>query len=431
MEEKDYRASAENPDTVGHDAGEPVGEPPLRWQFGAPPVAAPKAKRSAGRFYIVFGAVVAVTLALLMVLLFVGEAGISIYRTVTHERTIYVREEGSDGKLLTPAEAADVVRASTVTVSVKHKEGQGIGSGFVYRADGYICTNHHVIDDALEIQVVLPSGEAFDAVLVGSDEAADIAVLKIDKTDLVAAKIGTSATLLVGEDVVAVGTPHSLEYSGTATFGKVSYTNRILSIKNSDQTVAKKLTVIQTDTAVNNGNSGGPLANMYGEVIGIVALKQAYTNNGLPVQGVGFALPIDGAKIIVDAIIATGKFTGENPIASGRTLLGVTGRGLKGGYWYSDPKAEELLESPTEVQGYFQMPRDGVYVTEVSGLGAIGKIKPGDIIIKVNGLRMYHIYDVIGEINRHQAGESVRVTLLRPDGGDYIEKTVEITLVQG
>ncbi len=429
MEDKEYEAPAAE-DTAADTADtapEHAPAPPLDWKFGVREAVESPKKERAGRFYGVFAAVVAVTLALLVLLLFVGEAGIKIYRTVTNERTIFVRE-GVDGELLTPEEAAALVRASTVTVSVKHQDAQGIGSGFIYTADGYICTNHHVIEDALEVQVILPTGEAYDALVVGSDEAADVAVLKIEKTGLTPAKIGTSATLLVGEDVVAVGTPHSIEYSGTATFGKVSYTNRLLSIKNSDGTVSKKMTVIQTDAAVNNGNSGGPLANMYGEVIGIVAMKQAYTSSGNPVENVGFALPIDGAKIIIDAIIADGAFTGENPIASGRTLLGLTGRGLKGGYWYSDPRSDTLQESLTEQPGYFQMPRDGVYVVSVSGVNVITKISAGDIIVKVNGLRMYTIYDVIGEVNRYRAGETVSLTLLRPDGGDYTEITVSVQL---
>ena len=389
MDEKEY----ELPEQAGADstAADVPAEVPLSWQFGERVAPQAGAKRKSGHFYGVFAAVVAITLALLVLLLFVGETGIRIYRTITNERTVFVREDGTAEGLLTPEEAADAVRASTVTVSVKHADAYGIGSGFIYTADGYICTNHHVIDGALEVQVVLPSGQAVDATVVGSNADADVAVLKIEKAGLIPAKIGTSATLLVGEDVVAIGTPHSLEYSGTATFGKVSYTNRLLSIKNSDNTVAKKMTMIQTDAAVNNGNSGGPLANMYGEVIGIVAMKQAYTSSGNPVENVGFALPIDGAKIIIDAIIANGEFTGENPIASPRSVLGVTGRGLKGGYWYSDPMSDQRVDSATEVQGYFLMPRDGVFVVSVSGLGAVGKIKVGDIMIKVNGLRVYNI----------------------------------------
>ncbi len=430
MDDKEYEMPEQ--DGTGEAAADAaVGADTLHWHFGDRPVIPPRKKGGAGRFYGVFAAVVAVTLALLILLLLVGDAGIKIYRTITNERTIFVREEGSDGKLLTPEEAADVVRASTVTISVKHQNAKGIGSGFIYTADGYICTNHHVIADALEVQVVLPTGEALDAIVVGSDEAADIAVLKVEKTGLVPAKIGKSATLLVGENVVVIGTPHSLEYSGTATFGKISYTDRLLSIRNSDNTVSKKMTVIQTDAAVNNGNSGGPLANMYGEVVGIVAMKQVYTSSGNPIENVGFALPIDGARIIIDAIVATGEFTGENPIASGRTLLGLTGRGLKGGYWYSDPMSDQLTESATEVAGYFHMPRDGVYVVSVSGQTVVGKIKAGDIVVKVNGLRMYNIYDVIGEVNRYRAGESVLVTVLREHGGDYVEHTVEILLTEG
>ena len=456
MEEKDYRAdgAAEQPsaapdealevteteNTAAADAEvagaaseeEPCAEVPLSWSFGAgQSTSEPSRKaRGAGRFAGVFAAVVAVTLALLVVLLLLGDTGIRIYRTLTYERTVFVREEDTDGTMLSPEEAAALVRASTVTVSVKHTDAQGIGSGFIYTADGYICTNHHVIEDALEVQVILPTGEAVDATVVGSDEAADVAMLKIDKTGLTPVKLGSSAAALVGESVVAIGTPYSLEYSGTATFGKISYTNRLLPIKDSAGNVTKVMRVIQTDTPVNNGNSGGPLANMYGEVIGVVVMKLA-TSGTTVFDSIGFALPIDGVKTIADAIIRDGSFTGENPIASPRSLLGVTGRGLKGGYWYSDPAAEMLTESQTEVQGYFHMPVDGVYVTAVSGQNSAGKIKSGDIIVKIDGLRMYNIYDVIGAVNRHQAGETVKVTLMRPSGSTYTELTVDIVLAGG
>ena len=270
-----------------------------------------------------------------------------------------------------------------------------------------------------------------DATVVGTNEAADIAVLKINKTGLTPVKIGSSAATLVGESVVAVGTPAKLDYASTATFGKISATNRIVSITNDAGTaVTKRMRVLQTDTSVNPGNSGGPLANMYGEVVGIVVMKVSYFG-GTVFDGIGFAIPIDGARIIIDAIIANGAFTGENPVATGRTLMGVTGRGLVGGYWYSSLTAESIESSETEVEGYVYMPFDGVCVTVAESANVKGKILAGDMITKINGQNMYTINDVIEIVNLHEAGEVLTLTVMRPTGTDYTnceELTVTVML---
>ena len=402
----------------------------LDWKFGASPLPKPTSGatgKESKRFFGVFGAVIAVCMALLIVTLFVGDAGIKIYRTITNERTVFVKDhDDGDSGLLAPEQVADLIKKSTVTVSVRTKTGSGIGSGFVYTADGYICTNHHVVENAVTVQVVLPDGETVDATVVGVDKMADLAVLKIEKTGLSPVKLGKSAAALVGESVVAVGTPADLDYRGTATFGKISATNRVVPIT-VDNVVTKRMTLLQTDASVNPGNSGGPLANMYGEVIGIVVMKVS-SSGGTVFDGIGFAIPIDGAKIIIDAIIKDGNFEGENLVAVSRTLLGVTGRGVVGGYWYSDLAAENIVQSETEKPRYTYVPFDGVYVVTVNGANAASKLKVGDVITKINGLNMYTIYTVIDQVNRYAAGETVRVTVMRPDGSDYKEITVDIVL---
>lgn len=403
----------------------------LDWKFGTDVANAPAqvGKQSSKRFFGVFGAVVAICMALLVVTLFLGDAGIKIYRTVTNERTVFVKEQndGTSG-LLAPEEVADLIKKSTVTVSVRTATGTGHGSGFVYTADGYICTNYHVVENAVTVQAVLPDGEAFDATVVGFDEMADIAVLKIDKSGLAPVKLGNSAAALVGESVVAIGTPAKLDYAGTATFGKISATNRVVALTDDSGVVNKKMTVLQTDASVNPGNSGGPLANMYGEVIGIVVMKVSYFG-GTTFDGIGFALPIDGARVVIDAIIKDGKFEGENPIATGRSLLGVTGRGVVGGYWYSNLDADNILQSETEKAGYTYIPYDGVYVIDVSGINATGKLQEGDIITKINGLNMYTVYNIIDHVNRYPTNEIVTVTVMRPDGESYRELNVDIILL--
>lgn len=401
------------------------------WQFGTRESAPAAKKTHRGRpFLITFIAVFAVCILLLVFTFVLGDGGFEIVRTIFTERVVYVREYDSESGLLTPNEAADVIRKSTVTVMIRTETGTAIGSGFVYSADGYICTNYHVIEGATVVQVMLPDGRTVDAEVKGGNAAADIAVLKIEETEgLVPVQLGSSAALLTGDDVVAVGTPGKVDYAATATFGKVSYPNRLVAMDDDSGVVIKKMNLIQTDTSVNPGNSGGPLGDMYGRVVGVVVMKVS-TLNGKAFDGIGFALPIDGVKIIVDAIIKNGSFTGENPIAESRSLLGVSGRGLVGGMWYDDPAAETVKESKTEVEGYFQMPFDGIYVMSINKTNAANKLQPGDIITAINGMRMYTIYDVIAQINRYRVGESVTVTYQRQGlDGRYTEHTVEIALV--
>ncbi|MBE6629903.1 MAG: PDZ domain-containing protein [Ruminococcaceae bacterium] len=391
------------------------------WNFKPEPTPAPK--ESKRTFFAVFGGVVALCLALLTLVLFMGEGGFQIIRTLYNERVVYVREYDEQSGLLTPNEAADVMKKSTVTISVITKTGRGTGSGFVYDDKGHICTNYHVIKDASTIQVVLPDGTAHTAEIVGYNKDADVAVLRVQATGLVPAKLGSSADLLVGDDVVAVGTPYGLELVATSTFGKVSYINRLLPIDDdSDGTYEKKILVIQTDASVNPGNSGGPMADMYGRVVGIVVRKMS--NN----ESLGFAIPIDGAKQILDQIIATGSFSGDNPIVEGRSLLGVTGHGGEKGTWYTtDPETGLVQSSPTEVEGYYYMPADGVYVMSADAANAKGKFRVGDVILSVNDFVVRDTSDLIKTVNRFPVASTVTVKVWR----DNAEVTVSVILSEG
>jgi len=425
-------APAASPDDV--NAAESAEElpplpSPIGWDFGerqAPP--RPFAKR---KFFLMFGAVFGVCAILLALTLWIGDTGFKIVKTVQHERTVYVNPEGEISGTLSSSEVADRVRASTVTVSARSDEASGIGSGFVWSADGYICTNYHVIEGMDTVQVVLADGRVFDAAVRGYNAAADIAVLKIDVSGLTPIAVGASSTLLVGESVVAVGTPAQLDFAGTATFGKVSAINRLVPISNADGSVSKKMTLIQTDTSVNPGNSGGPLANMNGEIVGIVVMKIS----GTGYDGMGFAIPIDAARPIITSIVATGRFTGENLVAEGASTLGVYGHGAMGGYWYSDepdPTTGVTQRSETAQYGYHYVARDGVYVMEVTGEQAVAKLRAGDIILAVNGLQVVGTPELIDAVNRYYAGETVTLTVLRgssvASAGEVI--TVTVTLAE-
>lgn len=406
---------------------------PLRFDFGQNKREEERGKHGGRTFAVLFGVVTGVCFLLLLLTLWLGDTGFKITRKIETERTVYVREYNSESGLLTPNEAADIGRRSTVTVSVNTALGSGIGSGFVYSAEGYIVTNYHVIESMIgnadaTVQVIFADGAAVDATVVGYNEPADVAVLKVPVgSSLVPATIGSSGDLLTGDSVVAIGTPAKLDYAGTATFGAVSAPKRLVTLTDDNGTVNRKMTLIQTDASVNPGNSGGPLLDMYGKVVGIVVMKVAQYG-GTVFDGIGFAIPIDGAKIVIDAIIKDGSFTGENPVAEGRSLLGVTGHGGLAGYWYSDGSTSVsggIDISETEQPGYHYMPVSGVYVMQINAGNAAGKVQAGDIILRVNGLIVQDTTGLIGAVNRHHVGESVTLTIYR--GGE--EKTVEIVLI--
>ncbi len=187
---------------------------------------------------------------------------------------------------------------------------QGAGSGVILSEDGLIITNQHVIEDAESVGVILSDGEECEAEILGSDAASDIAVLKIDKTGLIPAKVGSSKQTQVGEFVIVIGSPLSRELMGSVTFGMISATDRMI-----DVTDASRIELLQTDAAINPGNSGGGLYNIYGELIGINSIKYITSRSGVTVEGVGFAIPIDNVMPIVSELIAKGKIA--------RPVLGI------------------------------------------------------------------------------------------------------------
>ena len=285
---------------------------------------------------------------------------------------------------------------SVVSISSMTSSGTSSGTGIIMSPDGYVITNHHVISGALVISVLTNDNREFEAALVGSDEMSDLAVLKIDARGLQAAEFGDSSKLRVGDSVVAIGDPLGVQLRGTMTNGIISAINRDLTV--GDRT----MTLIQTNAALNNGNSGGPLINCYGQVIGINTVKMSsYYTASATVEGLGFAIPISVAKPIIDELI-------ENGYVAGRPAIGISGDSL-----------------PTYYRAYYRLP-DGVYVTSVNdGSDAKAKgIREGDIVTAINGEGISSIDDLNTIKNQYAAGDEVTLTIYR--SGAYYEVTVTL-----
>ena len=257
----------------------------------------------------------------------------------------------------------------------------GAGSGVILTQDGYIVTNHHVIEDANSITVRTRSGDEYNASLVGSDEQSDLAVLKIDATGLTPAVLGDSTTLEVGDLAIAIGNPLG-ELGGSVTSGIISALDREMTID------GQTMTLLQTDAAVNPGNSGGGLFNANGDLIGIVNAKSSGEN----VEGIGFAIPISTATDIIDELIANGEVTS-------RPTLGVSLYNVE----------DEMTASQLGVDS------TGVYIVQIVDGGAADNagLRSGDRIVSVDGSEVSSASDVRAALNKHKIGESISITVER------------------
>jgi serine protease Do len=265
---------------------------------------------------------------------------------------------------------------------------RGVGSGFLISADGYLLTNHHVVEGADEITVTLQDKREFKGKLIGSDPKSDVAVVKIDGTDLPTLKIGDPAKLRVGEWVIAIGSPFNLE--NTVTAG-------IVSAKSRD--TGELLPFIQTDAAVNPGNSGGPLINERGEVVGINS--QIFTTSG-SYAGISFAIPIDEAQKIAKLLRTQGKVV--------RGKIGVL-----------------IGEVTSDVAGAIGLPKaEGAAVSSVEADGPADKagIQPGDVIIKYDGRSMENARDLRRAVAATMPGTKVSATVWRDGAAKDLQITV-------
>jgi len=277
------------------------------------------------------------------------------------------------------------------------------GTGIVMTEDGYIITNAHVVYDteynakeATDVSVLFNDESEHDAKIIAYDVETDIAVLKIDESDLKPAEFGDSSDLRVGELVIAVGNPLGFELFGSVTSGIVSALNREIKINE------KNMTLIQTDAAINSGNSGGPLLNSCGQVIGINSAKMSSSYGSASVEGLGFAIPINEAKKIIDDLINNGYVTG-------RPQIGITSVDVTEAY-----------------ANYLNIPM-GVYVRDVSSGSAaeMAGIKSGDIIIAIQGEPIKNTEELNEIKNKYKAGDTITLTISRDNTDIDIELTLQ------
>ena len=308
---------------------------------------------------------------------------------------------------MTTAQVSEMVSPSVVVITTEQvvysqwswygqsQVESGAGSGVVISSDGYILTCAHVVSGASNITVTIGDTD-YPATVVGEDDTSDVAVLKIDATDLTPATVGNSDSLAVGESVLAVGNPLG-ELGGTVTSGIVSALNRSVSIQGSSS--VNTMSLIQMDASVSPGNSGGGLFNMNGELVGIVNAKSSDSD----AEGLGFAIPVNDAVKVAQELL-------ENGYVTGRPYLGIS--------YYAVTDAQTAAQ--LGVNAY------GVYIVEVVKGGPADKagLQAGDRIVSVDGSEVATQSDLGTLMQDHKAGDTIEITVAR--GGQM--QTVTVTL---
>ena len=308
------------------------------------------------------------------------------------------------GDLLTPSQvyAANVNSVVSITCTVQSSsyyggvtQGTSSGSGFILTEDGYVITNWHVVDGASDVSVGTYDGTEYPATVIGTYEDNDIAVLKVDATGLPAVTIGTSDDLVIGDMVVAVGNALGT-LASTQTVGYVSGKDRDVT------TDGSIISMIQTDAAINSGNSGGPLFNMYGQVVGITTAKYTGTSgSGATIEGIGFAIPIDDVMGIISDLIDYGYVTGA--------YMGIS-----------------VSNTDEESAAMFGLPV-GAYVLSVEDGGSADRagIQPKDIIIDLGGYEVKGITTLTRALRNFKSGDTTTVTVIRSGAQMELEITLD------
>ena len=294
-----------------------------------------------------------------------------------------VTTASSSGNELSVAEINTKVSPSVVLISGKSMQGEGQGTGVIITEDGYIATNAHVVSGFSELTVTLndENNTEYPAMVVGTDETTDIAVIRINASGLTPAELGTSSTLQVGQSVVVIGNPLGKEFSGSVTTGVISALDRQVEFED-----GSVYNYIQTDAAINSGNSGGPLVNMQGQVIGINAAKIDTS----VAEGMGFAIPIDDVVPVVNDLMEYGYVTN-------RPYIGIGGEGLNEQY-----------------SSYYNLPQ-GVHVLSIEegSPAAESELQVDDIITHINGVEINSVGQLNNVKNKCKPGDTVELTVYR------------------
>ena len=300
--------------------------------------------------------------------------------------------------LMSPAEVYASTVNSVVSINCSSVStnifGQSVqsassGSGFIITQDGYIVTNHHVVSGASSVTVTLYDGTEYPATVVGSDSDYDVAVLKINATDLQPVTLGNSSSVNVGDSVLAIGNPLG-ELTFSMSQGIVSCCDRAINVDGTP------FNMIQVDASINPGNSGGPLMNLYGEVVGIVSAKYS-SYSDTTVEGLGFAIPIGDVQAIITDIMENGQVTDKPSF------------GITAGTMTEQMAAQYQIEQKS---GAF------VYSVNKGGAGEKAGLRMGDVITKVDSTDIASMEDLTAAKKGHKAGDTVTVTYFR-DGSSH------------
>ena len=350
---------------------------------------------------------VGLVLALLMGLLgsaignsLFGKGSTTVYEGQRESSVIDVAKVDT-GKLMTAAEvyAANVNSTVGITTSVTtnywgfQTTSAASGSGFILTADGYVLTNYHVIESSNSISVTLYDGKSYDAALIGYDESSDIAVLKIDADGLTPVVLGDSDNLNVGDSVVAIGNPLG-ELTFSLTSGAVSALNREITLSNS-----VTMNLIQTDCAINSGNSGGALFNLYGEVIGITNAKYSGSGTGASIDNIGFAIPINHVRGIVESIIENGYVA--------KPYIGVT-----------------VTDVSEETMGYGLPAGAAVKAVSEDSPAQKAGLQVNDIVTAVNGKEISGRTGLSEAVSAASVGDTLTLTVYRQGKTISVDVTV-------
>ena len=331
----------------------------------------------------------------------VQEQDISYIIQGVRENSVIEMVEVDTGKLMTPAEvyAANVNSTVGITTSVTtnfwgyQSTSAASGSGFIISDDGYILTNFHVIEDSSHIFVSMYNGDSFDAALIGYDESNDIAVLKIDTEGLAPVILGDSNNLNVGDSVVAIGNPFG-ELTFTLTSGTISAKDREVTFSNNTT-----MNLLQTDCAINSGNSGGALFNLYGEVIGVTNAKYGNaSNSSASIDNIGFAIPINSIMNIVTSIIEKGYIS--------KPYIGIS-----------------VLDVSAETQAYGIPAGAAVQSVAENGPAARAGLQKGDVITAVDGKAMTST-ELVNYVGSASVGQQIQFSVYRQ--GETLEMTVDV-----